>query len=557
MSGDREGPRKYARGYFGNEKTSNKERADTSSERVSRINDRVEIDSGLLGNDGAVNDASDDSVLYDDVTGRTYYLDEETGAYYYYNEEVGDYVYYEGDDEESTKDIEPATVRGQQSEARQRNSRRQREQLQADSSDAQSRNLRQQERQQRYSPDQPVTRPTNSAKREVAHKRKQRNSIIFIIVLALILIATVVAAVIISDAKSNDTYDAQMQIGVEHYKAGEYDKAEEAFNRALGFNPGDVKASIALADTFTATKKYKKAAILLENAKIKDPNNADIIDKLLTLYISHLDNITGANELIIECYNNKIDVQNELVIAAPVFDPAGGSFEEAKNVKITVSEGYTIHYTTNAKMPTEKNKVYKSSIKLRKSRKLTITAVGIAENGLYTWPGSAVFAIDIQYMTNSQSIDFVGSSAKKIMNSIGPLYYNGSDEGSLYYNASDSNSILYRFDADSLDMPEPEPTEDGEPVEPVIEDPERYPLKSSAVCTSISMKIDDYVPQLSGTISVVNLMSGLSIENYKVAVSDADGENHLYYSQNGIAFDYTLKNKTTVSMGGMLTVTRK
>jgi tetratricopeptide (TPR) repeat protein len=530
MSSGREGPRKYARGYFEGEIAPDAERADTRSESEAFINNRIENDESFT-----TSNAPNDSVLFDEATGRTYYLDEEAGAYYYYDEDAGDYVYYEGDDEaEESADSE---FFGAQPDARQTN------------------NEPPNNPQQRpHYAERPDSQPANYAKIDPARKREQRKFIILIIALALVLIASVVASVIISNAKSNDTYDAQMRIGVERFKAGEYEKAEKAFDRALGFYPGDAKASIALSDTFVAEKKYKKAAALLENAKGEDSSNADIIDKLLTLYIKNLDNIPRANELIVECYNSKIEVQNELVAAAPVFNPAGGSFQEAQSVKIKVAKGYKIHYTTSAKTPTKKSKVYKSSIKLRKSKKLTITAVGIAENGLYTRIDAVVFAIDIQYITNSQEVDYVGSSARTIMNSVGPLYYSDSDDGGFYYKTGDDSSVRYRFPKDSLDIPES--TSKKKSKKKATADPEKYPLKSGAVCSAISIKIGDYVPQVSGTIAVDDLMSGLDIKKYKVKASEKDGENHLYYSQNGIEFDYALKNKTTVSANNRLTVTR-
>jgi hypothetical protein len=228
-------------------------------------------------------------------------------------------------------------------------------------------------------------------------------------------------------------------------------------------------------------------------------------------------------------------------------------------------------------MPTAKNKKYKSAIKLSKSSNVTFTAIGMAENGLYTWPATAEFVIDIQYMVNSQPLDFIGATAKKIMGSVGPLYYKGEEEGGLYYMPKNDENVSYIFPWDtSLDVPEStgtagaadasgaagtdaasgtQGTAGDEP--PVAPDPNKYPLKANAVCAAVSMTIGDYVPKVTGNVSVSDLMSAISIKNYKVAESEADGMFHLYYSQGGLTFDYMLKNKKTANAGGPLFIRKK
>ncbi|MDR1068293.1 MAG: chitobiase/beta-hexosaminidase C-terminal domain-containing protein [Clostridiales Family XIII bacterium] len=548
MSEDREGPRKYSSGYFG---------------------DSVYNGPGAKNPDA--DGAADDSVLYDEATGRTYYLDEETGAYYYYDKESGDYVYYEGDDgadggPPETSDAERPYGNGGYGEADERAVSG----INASPERAQARPERMQTRPDRGIPREDADMPAEPWEREmprredprprtaaqtkpsVKKKGKNRTTVILIIVAAVLLIGAVIASVLIFGAKDKNTYDAQMRIGVEHYKAGEYDEAEEAFLKALEFKPGDVNASVALADTYSAQKKYDRAASLLEDTKLKHPEDADIMNRLLTLYISDLSNIERANELIIECYEGKIDPKNDLVMPAPVFDPAGGSFEEAKQVEITATEGYAIYYTQDGTMPTTKSSAYKSALKIAKSSDLTITAVGVAENGLMTWPGTAEFKIDIRFVTDKSAIDLIGSSAKTIMNSVGALYYKGVEGGGLYYQAKNNDGVSYIFTYEDLDVPEPDPAaEDDKAAEP---DPEKHPLKENAKCVAVDMRIDEYTTQLSGNIAVEDLMSGLSIKNYKVTKSEMDDKYHLYYTQNGLSFDYTLKDKETASGGGTLLV---
>lgn len=537
MSGEREGPRKFTQGYFGNNETPDRRRVDP----------RDEQDTSAGAGDEADDYAYDESVLYDELTDRTYYLDEASGAYYYYDEEVGGYVIYDGEDEPpepempyagNPRGVVPREPRERGPQRPQSGAPRQERAAGGDNASVRA-----------------------AAQKQATEKKKRRNLIILIAVAVVILAGSVVASVLIFDAKERNTYDAQMRIGVEHYKAGEYAEAEEAFKRALEFKPGDVNATIALADTYTAEAKYERAAQLLEEVKAGGISAADtlagVMSKLLTLSISHLDNIPRANELILECYTNGIDPQNELVLPAPVFDPAGGSFEETKNVTITASEGSVIYYTKDGTIPNTESAKYESALKLKKSEQVTFTAIAVAENGLYTWPGTAEFAIDIQYLVNSQPTDFIGQTAKTIMNTVGPLYYQDEMEGGLYYKPNDGESVSYIFPWDnSLDVPEPAETADGTEEE-ITPDPNKHPLKADAVCAAVAMKIGDYVPKVTGTIAAEDLMSGISIKNYKIEKSEEDGLYHLYYSQNALSFDYTLKDKSTASADGLLFVKKK
>jgi hypothetical protein len=171
-------------------------------------------------------------------------------------------------------------------------------------------------------------------------------------------------------------------------------------------------------------------------------------------------------------------------------------------------------------------------------------------------------------MVDSQPTSFIGSTAENIMNSEGPLYYAGEVDGGLYYNAED-DSISYIFPWDnSLDVPTPAPVPPTDPaavvddtaVTGVIEtapDPNKYPLRADAKCIAVTMKIRDYVPKVSGDIKVEDLMSGISIEKYKVEKSETDGRFHLYYSKNKLSFDYTLKDKSTANAEGLLFVKQK
>ena len=77
-------------------------------------------------------------------------------------------------------------------------------------------------------------------------------------------------------------------------------------------------------------------------------------------------------------------------LAAPTFNPAGGTYYTAQNVEITAAEGATIYYTTNGNDPTTASTVYSAPIAVNQ----TTTIKAIASNGELTSPvASATYTI--------------------------------------------------------------------------------------------------------------------------------------------------------------------
>ena len=83
------------------------------------------------------------------------------------------------------------------------------------------------------------------------------------------------------------------------------------------------------------------------------------------------------------------------VVEAPVFQPAGGTYEEAQKVTITsATEGVTIYYTTDGTMPTTHSNEYTEAITVDQSR--VIQALAVKNGEQYSSITEAVYVIQSQ-----------------------------------------------------------------------------------------------------------------------------------------------------------------
>ncbi|MDR1027996.1 MAG: chitobiase/beta-hexosaminidase C-terminal domain-containing protein [Clostridiales Family XIII bacterium] len=372
----------------------------------------------------------------------------------------------------------------------------------------------------------------------------------------IVLAAAAICVYYFGFVHPKDNYDAQMKLGMEYYGSGEYAEAEIAFLKALEYKPKDDEATIALADTYTAWEKFDKAVGLLTAMQEADEAETRTYERLITLYVGALNDINAANGQILKAYGLGLALTNEAIAAPPVFTPNGGVYNVVTNVEITAGEGQIIRYTTDGSIPTFESVQYEGPLTLKNRDPLVITAAVIAENGLIGWPSVAEYTINIQYAVESEFLSYIGKPAAEIMGSVGALFYVGEEKGGYYYRNKTGNCFFaFPWEVFQVETP-PEtdatPATDGAVSLPP--DPNRTPLPGDAVCVAVTMKIGQIFVQMGESMPVEDLMLGLNIEDFTVEASATDGLNHLYYSANGYAFDYTLRDAATVAGDGDVTV---
>jgi tetratricopeptide (TPR) repeat protein len=387
---------------------------------------------------------------------------------------------------------------------------------------------------------------------ERRRKKLRKRVVIFAVAGTILLAAIAVCVYYFGFVHPKDNYDAQMEIGKERFEAEAYDEAETAFLQALEYEPEDVKATYALTDTYIAWKKYDKAVILLTALQKADETDTRTYEYLITLYVDNMNDISAANGQIIKAYELGIALENKAIAAAPTFTPQGGIYNEATIVTITAGEGQAVYYTTDGSIPTQESTRYEAELTLKNKDPIVVTAAVIAENGLIGWPTVAEYAIDIQYAIDSGSLTYIGKTAAEIMGSAGALFYTGEAGGGYYYR-NKSGDCFFVFPWEVFPAVETPTTTSGAAVI-APPDPNKTPLPGTAVCVAVSMKISRLCMQIGDAISVEDLMAGLKIESYSVQASETDGLNHLYYSANGYAFDYTLRDAGTVGGDGEVIV---
>jgi tetratricopeptide (TPR) repeat protein len=380
-------------------------------------------------------------------------------------------------------------------------------------------------------------------------KKKRRNNkwtlTIIAIVLAIVIVG--IAVYLLYDhffVSANDNYESQMSIGAQQLKLGDADKALEAYERALGFRPGDEDATLAVAELYIQKERYEEAAEIYEARLAKDEANTETIDILIGLYAKHLNAVDKANELIIRAYQQKLTLSSELVQPPPEFSPGGGTFNQATDIKITAPEGYEIRYVTKkGQIPAADSKLYKKAISIGKNGSKRIIAAVFDKDGLMGWPVQNIYKVAIQVAVDNSAISNLGRSAKSIMNSVGPLYYSGGMEGGYYYNDK-NDKFYYIFPMNAF-----VDKKTGEDLDPLS-----TALPQSTRCVAISMKVGSYIVSPTGSIGVDDFMAGLEIEEYEVRASNSDHKYHLIYDADGARYDIALPSEDKIGTNEVMII---
>jgi tetratricopeptide (TPR) repeat protein len=388
--------------------------------------------------------------------------------------------------------------------------------------------------------------------RERERVRRRDNAVIAVVVIVAIAIAALcVWYFYFAEPVGDDDYDALMSAGAEYFSAREYEDAEEAFLNALMKKPNDAEAMIALADTYAAQERYDEAIREMKALQGIDDEDVRTYDRLITWYVEGTMDMASANKQILAAYEKKLSLTNPLVQPAPEFDPAPGDFGEATKISIKTLPGLTAYYSTDGSVPTQsEGKRYTKSISLENNTDVTYTAAAYDQYGFMSLPAEAQYRLAIKYGVDDAALKYLGADAKAIMEAVGPLYYDSHHEEGYYY--YDEGKEYYYVFADEYFTVESETT-DGALYTSMI-DPEREPLPPAAVCAAVSMKISDYIVQMKGGVAVGDLMAGIGVEDYDIERDAGDDRYHLIYESGGARYDMTMKDRETVTRGGVLMI---
>jgi tetratricopeptide (TPR) repeat protein len=380
--------------------------------------------------------------------------------------------------------------------------------------------------------------------------RRRDNTVIAVVAISSIAIISV-CIWYFSFLQPNDNYDAQMSTGVERFNEKQYPDAENAFLKALMKRPNDAGAMIALADTYAAQGKYDEAILEMKALQGIDDEDIRTYDRLITWYVERVKDIASANEQVLAAYERQLQLTNSLVQPAPVFDPKPGEFGEATKISIRSLPGLAVYYSTDGSVPKPgEGERYLKKINLENNNAVTYMAVAYDGYGFMSWPAEANYRLSIKYGVDDSAVQYLGADAKKIMESVGPLYFDSQHEEGYYY--YDEKKEFYYVFANEYFVVENASTDGA--VQTSMIDAEREPLPPDAVCAAISMKISDYVLEMKGGIDADDLMAGVGVEEYDIERDGQDGKYHLIYESDGARYDMTMKTRDTVTRGGVLMI---
>ena len=154
-----------------------------------------------------------------------------------------------------------------------------------------------------------------AAVREAARRRKRKRAIAIVVIVVVLVVGILVTAFgLIRQhffVDSLNTYEAQMRIAAESEQAGDLDRAEEAYRKALGFQEGDLDATIALAELLVKADRPGEGAVLYEELLAKDEGNTGYMDRLLSIYVEGMEDMEKANGLIIRAYEAGLELSSD------------------------------------------------------------------------------------------------------------------------------------------------------------------------------------------------------------------------------------------------------
>lgn len=225
-------------------------------------------------------------------------------------------------------------------------------------------------------------------KRLEAAKRKRRNLLITL----FLLIALIVAGIYLVYQNS---YTSMINKGYQAIQSGDYDSAENYFNRAISKDRSRPDAYTGYAEIYIDQDDLDSAEDVFLSAIETQPTNGQLYQAAIDFYME-TEQPEKVSALLEDCEDQSVlNAVSDYISSAPAFTPEEGTYSEVQEITLSSETGGDIYYTTDGTDPTaQTGKKYEEPILLQTEGEIEIRAIAVNANGIPSTVASAVYTIE-------------------------------------------------------------------------------------------------------------------------------------------------------------------
>lgn len=243
-------------------------------------------------------------------------------------------------------------------------------------------------RRQRQNSNTAELRQLRQQKRLEAAKRKRRNLLITL----FLLLALIAAGVYVVYQNS---YSSMINKGYQAIKNGNYDSAENYFNRAISKDKSRPDAYTGYAEIYIDQNDLDSAEEVFLSAIETQPTNEELYQATIDFYMD-TEQPAKISALLEDCEDqNVLNAVSDYISSAPTFTPEQGTYSEVQEITISSDTGGDIYYTVDGTDPTaETGTKYEEPVLIQTEGEVEIRAIAVNANGIPSTVASATYKIE-------------------------------------------------------------------------------------------------------------------------------------------------------------------
>lgn len=225
------------------------------------------------------------------------------------------------------------------------------------------------------------------AKQRRAMKKKKRNKALLILLSMLVLIAGTAVALYLS------SYAGTVYLGNRALRNGEYTKAEDYFQTAIGKDKKKAEGYAGLSKVYIGQNDVSAAENLFLTVIDEQPDNAAVYEAAFEFYLDTKQPM-GIPELLKQAKGSVKEELSAYVVHEPEFSlDEKETYDDVQQLTLTSKEG-EIRYTTDGSMPDVSSQEFTEPIQLGEGEN-TIKAIVVNKEGVPSQTAEKEFLIEI------------------------------------------------------------------------------------------------------------------------------------------------------------------